>query len=447
MRCFRSCFGNCKHKKIIKPCIRSNKINSISPKTLQNLLKTHENGEAYVAIINATKNAAQLEDVTNPITLIQESKNKEEEEEELNRSSRKKVTFDDVNISSIVNERGLANEESANCLAKICNNEKEKEKANIKEEEGNTFSDSSESSYISYPPSHRYHCCRNSDDEFEAIDLNDSSDVEDDDANNNNEINDDEVEFSENAAMIQQEQSSESSLFSLSIDSRKRNPTPEIGEKEVNSPLKLSAQSTNFSATNRSQLSVLNPIQENENINILNLPNFRTSTTYCLQQEPSLKQSTKQTKHQLENQITVDTSLSSWLIESQDDDTPNSKNNVGDLVGNYSSSERTKSLIRVEDRPILGELTVAELKHIANSYSPRGTQSHSPDENSIIIGTVGSYLRHTGQATDPDSASSRKGISSNKTYALLRKDKNNNNHSTPFQARLERALDSGLAQA
>ncbi|OIT34945.1 PREDICTED: uncharacterized protein LOC109244018 [Nicotiana attenuata] len=444
MRCFKSCFGNCKHKKIIKPCTRSyNKINSISPKTLQNLLRTHENGEASVAIINATKEEAQLEDATNLINLIQESKNKEEEEEELNRSSRKKVTFDDVNISSIINERGLANQESANCLEEICKKEKEKEKANVKEEEeeeeeGNTF-----------PPSHRYHCCRNSDDEFEAIDLNDSSDVEDDDANNNNEINDDEIEFSENAAMIQQEQSSESSLFSLSIDSRKRNPTPEMGEKEVNSPLKLSTQSINFSAKDRSQLSVLNPIQEKENINILNLPNFRISTTCCVQQEPSLKQSTKQTKRQEENQITVDTSLSSWLIESQDEDTPNSKNNVGDLVGNYSSSERTKSRVRVEDRPILGELTVAELKHIANSSSPRRLPTRSPDEKKpIIIGTVGSYLRHTGQeATDSDSASSCKGISSNKTYALLRKDRNNSSHSTPFQVRLERALDSGLARA
>ncbi|XP_059290084.1 uncharacterized protein LOC132043625 [Lycium ferocissimum] len=224
----------------------------------------------------------------------------------------------------------LANQESANCLEE-------------EEEEVNELSNSSVSSDISYdPPNHRYHRCRKSDDGFEDIDLRD-------DANNNN----------NNGNEMIQEESSYESLFSLSIDSTRRrnnNPTPEMDEnKEVNSPFK---QSIKFSAKHQvSQLSGLNPIQckagpittpasplkkknhEKENID-MNLLDFSITYNKRVQKEPSLKLE--------ENEIAVDTSLSSWTM-------------------------------KFDDRSILGEL--------------------KDEKKPIIIGTVGSYLRRTGQTT------------------------------------------------
>ncbi|KAJ8531597.1 hypothetical protein K7X08_027031 [Anisodus acutangulus] len=393
MRCFTACFRtNCNHKRIIikKPCT-TNKINSISPKALQDLLETHENGESFVAI-DDTKEESQHE-VAIPINLIEESKDKEEEE--LNSSSKKKVVTFDLNVS-MYDEILLANQVSANYSEINSQKENGKEEANMlsdlssnlqkqnrKEEEANELSNSSVSSYISYPPSYRYHCCINSVDEFEDIDL-------EDDANNNNNENDDVEIAAENGLMIQEESSYES-LFSLSIDSRKANPTQEMCDKEeVNSPFK---QSIKFSAKDPvSKLSVLNPIQwkgdditmvasqlkkkhqeEKENVD-MNLLDFSISYNR-VEKEPKLKSQ--------ESEIAVDTSLSSWLVKSSQDDN-NNITNVVPQVGSVESSQDDTS----------------------NSKSSPASVGNSPlertirfDDRPILIGTVGSYLRHTGQAT------------------------------------------------
>ncbi|XP_049365458.1 uncharacterized protein LOC125830285 [Solanum verrucosum] len=437
MKCFTCCFRtNSNHKKIItkKPSSNSsNKINSISPQALQDLLETREkgedfvaingiaeevdhhdeivksinlieeskgiisrenllefeeNGEAYVDAINAKKEEARHK-IVNSINLFEESKD-EEEEEELNKSNIKNL------LERRENDEGLlSNQVSANCSEYLSNLQKHNGE---EEEEVDEVSNSSVSSYISYPQNHRYHCCRNSNDEFEDIDLEDEA--------NSNDGNE----------MILEESSYES-LFSLSIDDSTRNgnnPIPEImcDKEEVNSPLKpmllrrfknadrlvtdpqevvhfQNGCDNSFEESEQHRLSVLNPIrnpcllkdtgittppsllnqqEEKENIdtNLLDC-----STTYNrAKDEPSLKCQ--------ENVIAVDASLSSWLVECSQDDTPNSKNSVGS-VGN-SPSEKRVGLI---DRPILGALTVEELK----------------DEKPIVIGTIGSYLRHTGQAS------------------------------------------------
>ncbi|XP_059290089.1 uncharacterized protein LOC132043628 [Lycium ferocissimum] len=87
MRCFTACFRtNSNYKKItIKPCSNSR---SISPKALQSLLETHENGEVSLSIINAIKEEARHK-IANPINLFEESK--DTEEEELNKNSRKNL--------------------------------------------------------------------------------------------------------------------------------------------------------------------------------------------------------------------------------------------------------------------------------------------------------------------------------------------------------------------
>ncbi|XP_055827136.1 uncharacterized protein LOC129895442 [Solanum dulcamara] len=410
MKCFTACFRtNSNHNKIItkKPC-SNNKINSISPQVLQDLLETRENGEAFEEAIN-DKNEEARHKIVNPINLFEESKDKEEEEEEkLNQSNRKNL------LETSENDEGLlANQVSANCSDQSYPSNLQKQNGE-EEEEVNEVSNSSVSSYISYRKNHRYHCCFNSNDRFDDIDL-------EDEANNNDDGNE----------MIHEESSYES-LFSLSIDNSTRkgnNPIPEImcDKEEVNSPLKPmllgrfknadrlvldpseivhfsrvcnnnfeeSEQhrmklSIKFSANDPiSQLSVLNPIrsprllkdigfttpssilkqqEEKENVDT-NLVDF-CITNNRAKKEPSLKSQ--------ENEIAVDASLSSWLVERSQDDTPNSKNNAGS-VGNSPSEGR----VRLVDRPILGALTIEEIK----------------DEKLIVIGTIGSYLRHTGQAT------------------------------------------------
>lgn len=338
----------------------------------ENLLEFDENGEAYVDAIDAKKEARHK--IVNSINLFEESK-VEEEEEESNKNSK--------------NDEGLlSNQVSANCSQYLSNLQKHNGE---EEEEVEEVSNSSVSSYISYPQNHRYHCCRNSNDEFEDIDL-------EDEANNNGDGNE-----------SNREESSYESLFSLSIDNSTRNgnnPIPEImcDKEEVNSPLKPMLLrrfkkvsepqevvhfrhecDNSFEESEQHRSPVLNPIrnpcllkdtsittppsllnqqEEKENID-MNLLDFSTTRNRA-KEEPNLKRG--------EN----DASLSSWLVECSQDDTPNSKNSVGS-VGN-SPSERCVGLI---DRPILGALIVEELK----------------DEKPIVIGTIGSYLRHTGQAT------------------------------------------------
>ncbi|KAK6793357.1 hypothetical protein RDI58_006810 [Solanum bulbocastanum] len=353
----------------------------------ENLLEFEENGEAYVDAINAKKEEARHK-IVNSVNLFEESKD-EEEEEELNKSNIKNLPERPENDEGL-----LSNQVSANCSEYLSNLQKHNGEEEVEVDE---VSNSSVSSYISYPQNHRYHCCRNSNDEFEDIDL-------EDEANNNEDGNE----------MILEE-SSYDSLFSLSIDDSTRNGNNPISEimcdKEVNSPLKpmllrrfknvdrlvsdpqevvhfQHGYDYSFEDSEQHRLPVLNPIrnpcllkdtgittppsllnqQEKENID-MNLLDFCTTYNRA-KDEPSLK-------HQ-ENEIAVDASLSSWLVECSQDDTPNSKNSVGS-VGN-SPSEKRVGLI---DRPISGALTVEELK----------------DEKPIVIGTIGSYLRHSGQAS------------------------------------------------
>ncbi|KAG2719280.1 hypothetical protein I3760_03G260700 [Carya illinoinensis] len=95
-----------------------------------------------------------------------------------------------------------------------------------------------------------------------------------------------------------------------------------------------------------------------------------------------------------------------------------------------------------DDRPILGALTVEELKQFSAPSSPRRSPSQSPDEMPII-GTVGTYWSHnTVPAKDSGSASSYKGIPN--TTSKYREDKRVNWHSTPFETRLDRALKGSI---
>jgi hypothetical protein len=100
-------------------------------------------------------------------------------------------------------------------------------------------------------------------------------------------------------------------------------------------------------------------------------------------EQPSLKlslSSNKKMNNETEKrkEIGVDTSLSSWLVE------PENKYN-------------TPKKCDVEDRPILGALTMEEIRKYSSSNRSRtSSRTHSPEETPII-GSVGSYWNHSEQ--------------------------------------------------
>lgn len=184
---------------------------------------------------------------------------------------------------------------------------------------------------------------------------------------------------------LQEEESSES-LFSLSIDSRKHVSAAEMGEKEVISPLKpadsvlnsvKNLSQKNFVKVKTASITLVNQEEEKENINL----------------EPVVKQLIQLPKLQSDNEIAVETSLSSWLVESEKSfKNENSPSSVG------NSSGRSKSLKNFGNRPVLEALTCKEIKE---SLSSQQTWSHGSDDVPSI-GTIGSYWQHTWRVTDVD---------------------------------------------
>ncbi|BAT87928.1 hypothetical protein VIGAN_05135300 [Vigna angularis var. angularis] len=235
-----------------------------------------------------------------------------------------------------------------------------------------------------------------------------------------------------------QEESSES-LFSLSADSRIRISSAEA-ENEVDSL--VSANITQKEAQGRipDVCSLLNPIErvvkarevhplkiDKENINLVvqdgNIP---------VSSEPALKLSNCKGRQfsdsKRREEIGVETSLSSWLVESES--TPISINS-NSCVGEHTPKGRRGSPWSHEDRPILGALTVEEIKMYSLSASSRRSRSRSPDDTPII-GTVGSYWTHTEQSMDLQFNKKGKDVTPKRS-------------TTALQTRLEGAFDASVS--
>ncbi|KAI3760203.1 hypothetical protein L1987_50594 [Smallanthus sonchifolius] len=149
-------------------------------------------------------------------------------------------------------------------------------------------------------------------------------------------------------------------------------------------------------------------------------------------------------------EIAVDASLN-WLV-STEKNSPNNKR-----AGYYSpdvepvssgkcfSQESTITSVKsIEDRPMLGALTADELKQFSgSSCTPRKSPGRSPDDMPII-GSVGSYWSHTGSAQSLSSTSSYNGIPN--ATSKYREDKKVNWQNTPFETRLERALNGDCTE-
>ncbi|KAJ6339088.1 hypothetical protein OIU76_008531 [Salix suchowensis] len=173
---------------------------------------------------------------------------------------------------------------------------------------------------------------------------------------------------------------------------------------------------------------VLNPVE--------NLSQWKIELAF------SFKAKAGQCNKKPDQEVAVDASLSNWLGSSEC--TPVSKPvsiGLDAIAPEKSMPQGSNSPRSFDDRPILGALTVEELKQLS-ATSSRRSPSRSPDEMPII-GTVGTYWNHSGSGKDSGSASSYKGIPN--TTSKYREDKRVNWHSTPFETRLERALNGGDA--
>ncbi|KAJ8747676.1 hypothetical protein K2173_013143 [Erythroxylum novogranatense] len=227
---------------------------------------------------------------------------------------------------------------------------------------------------------------------------------------------------------------SSESLFSLSIESRKHDWDAEMDEKEVtSSALKCSSHNIeqkasgsdlerNSEALNGDANSVLTPVEH-----LTKLKTVKARATIIFQGEdkenmkaeqgfgeeispgPSFKVCTIKKNDKAETkvksfrdeEVAVDTSLSSWLVS-----TPISRTSPNS-VGNSPSLE-ARTTTSGDDKPVLSVLTGEKLKHLSSSNAPRRLRSRTPDETHVI-GTVGSYWRHTGRIIDPILALQAKG--------------------------------------
>ncbi|XP_076892382.1 uncharacterized protein LOC143544116 isoform X1 [Bidens hawaiensis] len=300
-------------------------------------------------------------------------------------------------------------------------NESDKEKEVKTDVQGQTqtVSDSSASSYISYPPMHRYH---------------------------NHVINED-----EDQVVIQQDSSE--SLFSLSINPRRQSKSfaVEADDKEVNSPLKTSSspKMTTKSTNSCPNDSLLNPIEnlaQWKTLSVLDLDQEKENL-YLEEENITIPVSEDPTfnacdlKGKVKTNTAVTTSLSSWLVEPEKSMAVSNQEESQYSTGNsYAYSYGATSWKSFEERPILGAWTIDEVKQVSARSSPRKSPCRNPDEP--IIGTVGSYWSHTMQTTDSSSSCSSPFGRSAKS-GRNRQNKALSCHSSPTKRRLDRAFNKG----
>ncbi|XP_042017248.1 uncharacterized protein LOC121765244 [Salvia splendens] len=325
--------------------------------------------------------------------------------------------------------------------------------------------DSVTSSVASYPPNHRYHNARESDDEAEEYGDSDLEDLDDEDDNEDDYYSDEDT----NARFPGHQVWSEP-VVTASMESRTGSSSAPATRQEVESVMvktqlpdeEAKEIGSRTNARDRSDYinSVLNPVEnitqwkaakskgtvvvkpQKENFEA---PRMSFSSEPIFGQAPS---SFKAKSHQSKNgnqETLVDASLSNWI------GTPEVATSKKTSFSGFETITKSwtatsegccTSPMSFEDRPILGALTVEELKQISASPSPRKSPSRSHDEMPII-GSVGTHWNDSGSAKHSGAVASFKGIPN--TTSKYREDRTVNWHSTPFETRLDRALNRGAA--
>ncbi|GER29664.1 N-(5'-phosphoribosyl)anthranilate isomerase [Striga asiatica] len=231
---------------------------------------------------------------------------------------------------------------------------------------------------------------------------------------------------------------------------------PENIEKEKEVPVDEEVESKPIFTRDRSVNSVLNPVENTAQwkvvkskgtTNLLRPPPQKENCELpcvSLSSEPTFKNKTEQSRKNGNREVAaVDASLSNWLSSPEVTPPKKKTSDFGgffetSISGKTNLSEGRNSVRSFEDRPILGALTVEELRQISATNSPRKSPSRSPDEMPII-GSVGTYWNDSSSKKQSDYSSSfNNGIPN--TSSKYREDKRVNWNSMPFEARLESAL-------
>lgn len=439
MGCFLGCFGGSKDRR------RRNQGNRGSP-------RRQRNGGQSPLLTTVSPVLGITEKATNSVPELSDKS-----ELKLSPSTRKRVTFDS-NVQTYEHVAVYGSTDSLLENNNFSEREKEKDLAKSRQSYTNSEDDSTISSVGSYPQNHRYQNCRDSDDEAVESEYEDS-DLDDDY---------DDYDEADDEGVLCQEVWSET-IPTASMESRTENSLTRMASQEVDSPMtcemaekEVKTIGLNRNARDRSVYvhPVLNPVENLSQWKAVksrgtlplkpqqkeNLAADEEVARISFSSEPSFKQSSYSLHHQSNHQaknlnkdIAVDASLSNWLVSSEI--TPKKKTATIELGSSITSeksmSQGSTSVISIEDRPILGALTLEELKQFSASNSPRKSPSRSPDDMPIM-GTVGTYWKHTVEAKGSGSGSSYKGIPN--TTSKYREDKKVNWNSTPFETRLERAL-------
>ncbi|ESQ36527.1 hypothetical protein EUTSA_v10007735mg [Eutrema salsugineum] len=343
--------------------------------------------------------------------------------------TRKRVTFD----SKVKTYEHIVLQESVELL--------QEEKEEVKSEErsliGQSSSENSEVASGTYPSDHRYRNCRESDDEVEEDELDCT---EGDDLDEDEEYYSDEA-FSEDKLHHQAKQ-----VYTEEIDDaklRRSNESVRDGHHYAQGVLNPVENLTQWKAA-KSKGTTIQKQSQKENSNLISdQEDKRDSSSFG--SDPQINDTTLSFKPKFriepkkarKEELTVDASLSTWLSTSETGSECNSASFTPEK--NKSGCYSKRVISNHDDRPILCPLTMEEIKQLSAASTPRKSPSKSPDETPII-GTVGGYWGTHSKATDCGSVSSFKGIPN--TTSKYREDKSVKWHSTPFEARLEKALNN-----
>ncbi|CDP03781.1 unnamed protein product [Coffea canephora] len=455
MGCFLGCFGGSKDRK------RRKQRNKVIPRDQQH---RHGGQNSLQGTVSTTELPIKEPPPTNLVS-TELRDNPEEKLSPLSSSNRKRVTFNS-NVTTYENVSVIEGTEFFPEGKEVI--EKEKGDILVQSSKSESEDDSITSSIGSYPRNHRYQNCRDSDDEAETFG---DSDLEDD-----GEDGEDYSDYDEdgNDQIFGLEVQSGSGL-TATVESRTDDVSDRLTLGEVESPMKASflpEQEVKTLGLNRNARSrsayvhpVLNPVEnltqwktvksrgtsqwkpQKENFSAeLEVPRMSFSSQPTFKQPSSGLKQKSDSFNTLSQDIAVDASLSTWLVGRESTPAKTSLSSLETVTCEKvsSTSPGSNSVRSFEDRPILGALTVEELKQLSAASSPRRSPSWSPDEMPII-GTVGTYWNDSVSSKDSRSASSYKGIPN--TTSKYREDKRINWHNTPFETRLERALNRGAGEA
>ncbi|CAN1192999.1 hypothetical protein LINPERHAP2_LOCUS41816 [Linum perenne] len=374
MGCFLACFGSSKDRR--RKCRKHQhhqhkKHNNVHPRYQKNAAD-----QDLVQSIVPVEDQIGIPEKPVIISTALEEEIQEEEKDESTTSEilRKRVTFD----SNVMTYEPPSVKESAEFLPQeeeepdITINTQTQSQSDVSSETSSATS----SSTTSYPSNHRYQNYRDSDDELDLEDDQSDSDSDDDDG----EEEEDDYDYED---MYDDDPSNRFTSLAAANEEGKAGRNRSGYVHQVLNPVENLSQWK--AVKSKKTAAQLKPIDKENH-----------------EQEPSfkVKKANKAVNQEEEEKevVAVDASLSNWLSATSslasDCTTPLNKQQQQQPTATTPERSYSASPNSFEDRPILGALTVEEIRQMSASNSPFRRRSpgggHSP-EDEPIIGSVGSY--------------------------------------------------------